>query len=164
MENRDTQTQGGQGPRGKPNQRSDQKGGQQGDGPKGSENDRQREGQGDKESVRPSPSGVPNEGRGTESQQGQHQGGRQGHGGYEYKGGRQVQGGVPNPDDPNDQESAGSFRGTASQPGADNDDGEQGLGAGQKLGRNPSSQSSELNENPDQRRVESSEGETRHPL
>jgi hypothetical protein len=31
---------------------------------------------------------------------------------HRYKGGRQTQGGIPNPDDPDDQESAGSFRGT----------------------------------------------------
>jgi hypothetical protein len=76
-------------------------------------------------------------------------------GGYEYKGGRQAQGGVPNPDDPNDHESAGSFRGTAGNPGTDNDDGEQGLGVGQNFGRHPSRQSRESNENRDD--------ETRNP-
>ena len=72
---------------------------------------------GDKESVRPSPSGVPNEGRGAENQQSQHQGGRQGRGGYKYKGGRQGQGSVPSPDDPDDHEPAGSFRGGVKQSG-----------------------------------------------
>ena len=115
---------------------------------------------GDKESVRSSPSGVPNEGRGAESQQGQHQGGRQTQGGYEYKGGRQGQGGVPNPDDPNDHESAGSFRGTAIQTGGDNDEGEH---IGQNVGHHPSRQSRELNENRDQRHVESSDVDTRNP-
>lgn len=49
---------------------------------------------------------------------------RQGQKGYEYKGGRQGQSGVPNPDDVDDGESAGSFRGTAelsSESDADQD-------------------------------------------
>ncbi len=70
---------------------------------------------GDRVSARPGPSDVPNESRGPESQQGQHQGGSQ----TQYRGGRQTQGSVPIPDDPNDHESAGSFRGTAIHPGAD---------------------------------------------
>ena len=105
MENRDTEDEGGPGPRGEPKQ--------------GSEQERERQGQeGDKESVRPSPSGVPNEGRGSDVEQGQHQGGRQGRRYYEFKGGRQGQGSVPNPDDPDDHDSAGSFRGTADESGA----------------------------------------------
>lgn len=52
-----------------------------------------------KQDGRPTPSGVPNEGRGTEGQ-----------GGYKYKGGRQGTGGIPNPDDQDDHQSAGSFR------------------------------------------------------
>src|SRR5687767_13384282 len=104
MEKRDTGDAGGQGPRAVPKQ--------------GSEKEREREGQeGDKESVRPGPSGVPNEARGSEVQQGEHQGGRQGRRYYEFKGGRQGQGGVPNPDDPDDHDSAGSFRGTADESG-----------------------------------------------
>jgi hypothetical protein len=97
----------------------------------------------DKESARPCPNGELDQNRGPETQQGEHQGGRQTVGGYEYKGGRQAQGGVPNPDDPNDHESAGSFRGTASLPGADIGDGEQGQGVGQNPGRHPDSQSRE---------------------
>jgi hypothetical protein len=31
---------------------------------------------------------------------------------HRYKGGRQTQGGIPNPDDADDRDSAGSFRGT----------------------------------------------------
>ena len=58
----------------------------------------------DKPTARPTPSGVPNEGRATQGQAKQ---------GYEYKGGRQSTGGIPNPDDPDDSKSAGSFRGTA---------------------------------------------------
>ena len=70
----------------------------------------------DKPGARPTPSGVPNEGRRMEGEGGSQkpgQSGAQGQGGYEYKGGRQGQGGVPNPDDVDDGESAGSFRGTA---------------------------------------------------
>src|SRR5688500_5356385 len=90
-------------------------------------------GQPDKPGARPTPSGVPNEGRRMEdeggdqklNQSGDQQGGRQesarspgqtehqSQEGYEYKGGRQGQSGVPNPDDVDDGESAGSFRGTA---------------------------------------------------
>ena len=84
-----------------------------------------------KQGGRPSPSGVPNEGRRSEApggnqkpgQGGELQGSRDGQGGmqtprkdspaaYEYKGGRQGTGGIPNPDDADDGESAGSFRGT----------------------------------------------------
>ncbi len=65
----------------------------------------------------PTPSGVPNEGRGTLAP-GSGQGGREKQ--YDYKGGRQGQGGVPNPDDYDDDESAGSFRGTpGGEQGAD---------------------------------------------
>ena len=111
MENEDTGDEGRQGLPGKPNP---------GGGQKAGENDREREAQeGDKESLRPSPSGVPNEGRASEVQQGQHQGGRPGRRHYEFKGGRQGQGGIPNPDDPDDHDSAGSFRGTADEPDAD---------------------------------------------
>src|SRR5688572_33166770 len=87
----------------------------------------------DKPGARPTPSGVPNEGRRMEDdggsrkpgQSGDQQGSReesasssgqtdrQGQEGYEYKGGRQGQSGVPNPDDVDDGKSAGSFRGTA---------------------------------------------------
>ena len=53
-----------------------------------------------KQPGRPTPSGVPNEGRGTGATS------------YNYKGGRQGTGGIPNPDDRDDLESTGSFRGT----------------------------------------------------
>jgi hypothetical protein len=87
-----------------------------------------------KQPGRPSPSGVPNEGRrmegagGNEKTEGggSQQVGRDGQGGmqtpaktsgdYKYKGGRQGTGGVPNPDDSDDVESAGSFRGTLRTP------------------------------------------------
>ena len=60
------------------------------------------------------PSGVPNEGRGTPTQQGgQNDAGREAQSGSGYKGGRQGQAGIPNPDDPDDRKSTVSFRGTA---------------------------------------------------
>ena len=98
--------QGGQGQGNKPGQDGSQKP-RQGGGQPG-----RREGQGgtsDKPSTRPTPSGVPNEGRRSEGQHGE-----LGHGAQErqggYKGGRQETGGVPNPDDADDDTSAGSFR------------------------------------------------------
>jgi len=125
----------------------------------------------DKPGARPTPSGMPNEGRRMEGeggsqkpgQSGDQQGSReesasspgqtqrQGQEGYEYKGGRQGQSGVPNPDDVDDAESAGSFRGTAelnsesdaeqdtesdeeleTETDEDDDDVEQSIGADQK--------------------------------
>jgi translation initiation factor IF-2 len=118
MEDRkNVSNQGGQGQGNKPGQGGSQKprqGGQQG-GNKPDEGSRDdRFGRTDKPTTRPSPSGVPNEGRRSE---GQHD--RLGHGAQErqggYKGGRQETGGIPNPDDRDDDTSAGSFRGTADQ-------------------------------------------------
>jgi hypothetical protein len=76
---------------------------------------------------RPSPSGVPNERKGIPGQPGSNDDrGRNVQSGYEYKGGRQGSGGVPNPDDPDDVESAGSFRGTTERNrGLDKDDGDK---------------------------------------
>ena len=107
MENRDrTQNQGGQGQGGKPKQGGEQKGG-------ANERDRQREGGGQKGGS-PTPSGVPNEGRRRESQQGaSNDAGREAQSESGYKGGRQGQAGIPNPDDPHDRKSTVSFRGTA---------------------------------------------------
>ena len=66
---------------------------------------------------------MPNEGRGTGNQHGrQDQGARTGKGDYEYKGGRQGTGGIPNPDDQDDGDSAGSFRGTAGLDTGEDDD------------------------------------------
>jgi hypothetical protein len=119
MEDRtNVRKQGGQGQGNKPGQASQQPGqgrnkpGQQG-GNKPDEGSREdRSGRSDKPTTRPSPSGVPNEGRRAE---GQHD--RLGHGAPErpggYRGGRQETGGIPNPDDRDDSTSAGSFRGTA---------------------------------------------------
>ena len=92
--------------------------GGQGQGNKPGQGGNQKPGQGGREGRgsqdgRPAPSGVPNEG-------------------YEYKGGRQGTGGVPNPDDQDDLESAGSFRGTAEQEfGEDDEDSERVPGASQ---------------------------------
>ena len=83
----------------------------------------------DKPAARPAPSGVPNEGRKSEGQ-----GGGPSKGDYEYKGGAQSTGGIPNPDDADDRDSAGSFRGTADDDAdasdADEDDGDQAAGSG----------------------------------
>ena len=89
----------------------------------------------DKPAARPAPSGVPNEGRKSEGpDSGQDSGGPQSKGGYEYKGGAQSTGGIPNPDDADDRDSAGSFRGTADDDAdandADEDDGDQAAGSG----------------------------------
>ena len=109
--------QGGQQP-GQGRNKPGQQGGNMPD--EGSRDD--RFGRTDKPTSRPSPSGVPNEGRRSE---GQHD--RLGHGAQErqggYKGGRQETGGIPNPDDRDDSTSAGSFRGTADQE-TDADDAE----------------------------------------
>jgi len=159
MENRDrTENQGGQGQVGKPNQG----GSQQGGGEKGSENDRGRQDQGGgKGGARPSPSGAPNEGRGTEDQGGQGQAARPGQGAYEYKGGRQGTSGIPNPDDQDDIESAGSFRGTADQDTGTDDD-EQAL-CGQNGGINRNTQNRQPTTDPNQRGAGTSEDKTRNP-
>ena len=89
----------------------------------------------DKPAARPTPSGVPNEGRKTEGKGGgQDSGAPQNEGNYEYKGGRQSTGGIPNPDDQDDGDSAGSFRGTADDDADPSDaveeDGGQAAGSG----------------------------------
>ncbi len=138
METRDRKSnQGGQGQGNKSGK---------GRGQRGNENPEQggREGESgsDKPSTRPTPSGVPNEGRGSENQHGaQDQGVRTGKGDYEYKGGRQGTGGIPNPDDRDDSDSAGSFRGTAEPESDENDeDDEQSIGPGQGREENLDSQ------------------------
>lgn len=129
MENRDrTTNQGGQGQGSKLGQGSGkpswQSGGQKPrDGeqadrerqvPGGTPNSDAREGQeASKQGGRPSPSGVPNEGKGSPGQPGSNDDrGRNVQSGYQYKGGRQSTGGTPNPDDRDDDKSAGSFRRT----------------------------------------------------
>jgi len=116
MENRDrARDQGGQGQGNKPDQGGSRKPGRQ------------------------TPSGTPNEGRESGGQAGGHQkGARQVQENYEYKGGRQGSGSIPNPDDQDDLESAGSFRGTAGQDSDTDDD--QGLGSGQNRDRDQNNQ------------------------
>ena len=96
----------------------------------GGQDDRGRQDQGGKGGARPSPSGVPNEGRRTEGHVSQNKSAISGLG--EYRGGRQGQGGVPNPDDVDDDKSAGSFRGTDQDTDVDEtDDGSQEVAVGQ---------------------------------
>jgi hypothetical protein len=81
---------------------------------------------------------MTNEGGG-QTQGGQDERGRQDQGGKggarpkKYQGGRQGQGSVPNPDDVDDDKSAGSFRRTADEDSkeGDEDDSEQDNGAHQ---------------------------------
>lgn len=87
-------------------------------GKKSTDKDRPREGQGDQESARPGPSGVPNEGRAREILQGEHHGGRPGPRRYSFKG----QGPVDDPptqQDANVDDSADSSRTTAVKPDED---------------------------------------------
>jgi hypothetical protein len=136
MENRgDARNQGGQG------QGSTAKPGKK----PGNVTDRERRDQeSSKQSGRPSPSGVPNEGKGTPGQPGSNDDrGRNVQSGYEYKGGRQSTGGIPNPDDQDDDKSASSFRGTAKE--------------------NRDSRNRQLNEHPNQREGQTSDDKTRNP-
>jgi hypothetical protein len=91
MKNLTNQIEDGRGGKSVPNSR-----------PPGKDGNREpKEPEPSKQPGRPTPSGVPNEGR------------RAGSTSYRYKGGRQGTGGIPNPDDRDDRDSAGSFRGTA---------------------------------------------------
>jgi len=138
MENRDrTSTQGGQKQVSTPGQGGQRPGRSQNPGQGGSQSgggDETQRGS-DKPAARPTPSGVPNEGRKVEGRRGgQDASGPQNEGDYKYKGGGQSTGGIPNPDDADDGDSAGSFRGTA-QDAADasdtgEDDGEAATGSG----------------------------------
>jgi len=109
----------------------------------------------DKPSTRPSPSGVPNEGRSTAGSEGrQDQGVRTGRGDYEYKGGRQGTGGIPNPDDQDDGDSAGSFRGTAEKRDTgDEDDSQRILGGEQPSEYDSAAPNRSSNPSANQRRV-----------
>ena len=79
----------------------------------------------------------------------QAKGGRKGQAGPKYKGGCQGQGGIPNPDDPDDRESAGSFRGTAEQDsGGDDDEGERGAAAVENRNQDLNSQIRQRDRNP----------------
>jgi hypothetical protein len=84
--------------------------------PPGEDADGERRRDTSKPDSRPTPSGVPNEGRAVKGQPGSKaECASQAPGSRIYRGGRQQQsgGGVPNPDDADDRESAGSSRGTA---------------------------------------------------
>ena len=112
-----------------------------------------------------SPSGVPNEGKGTPGQPGSNDDrGRNVQSGYESKGGRQSTGGTPNPDDRDDDESAGSFRGTAEENrSADDDAIEQGLGTDQGRDQTQNGRRQQTTEDPSRRRGQSSGNKSRNP-
>ena len=162
MENRDpTQNQGGEGQGGK----RKPGGGRKGGGQKRGENDRGREDQdGSRQGVPASPSGVPNEGRvRVDGEDRPDKAGREVQDNYKYKGGRQSTGGIPNPDDQDDSQSAGTFRRTAEQDaGTDDNDGEQTLDE-HDGGINRNSRSRLPNTGPNQRGAESSKDKTRNP-
>ena len=130
MENRDrTRDRGDAGQGGKPNKGGDQQ----------RQEDRGRQDQGGKGGARPSPSGVPNEARGmVEGQARKNQSTASGAG--KYRGGQQGQGGVPNPDDADDN-SPGSFRGSVDQgtPVDETDDGPQEVAVGKDGNKNRNS-------------------------
>ena len=111
--------------------------------PPGKDADGERRRDTSKPDSRPTPSGVPNEGRALKRQPGsQAESARQVAGSYKYKGGRQQPqgGGVPNPDDAHDHESAGSFRGLADQDIGTDGDGEQSTSARRSREHRPNSQ------------------------
>ena len=124
----------------------------------------QKPGQGgsDKPTTRPTPSGVPNEGRSTAGSEGrQDQGVRTGKGDYEYTGGRQGPGEIPNPEDQNDRGSRSGFDGNAAEKIAlDDDEGDEGLGADQNRKKDPNNQTRHSNPSPNQRRVTPSNDKT----
>ena len=108
MKNMTNQSGKGQGGKSKPSSRP----------PGEDSNPSRKEPEPTKQPGRPTPSGVPNDGQ-------------QAEGAYKYKGGRQGTGGVPNPDDQDDRESAGSFRGTAKPIDRTDDEDDVSAGAGQ---------------------------------
>jgi hypothetical protein len=122
MENSDrTSNQGGQGQGNEPSQDGGQQGGQEG------------QGRSQDAAKRSNSKFVRNDGSATEGQDiRQEQGGSRDDDAYEYKGGRQATGGIPNPDDDDDNDSAGSFRGTAkTEPDEGDDDAKRGVRPGQ---------------------------------
>lgn len=79
----------------------------------------------DKPTIRPTPSGVPNEGRSTAGSEGRKdQGIRTGKGDFEDQGGRQGPGEIPNPEDQNDRGSRSGFDGNAAEQGVSPSDDE----------------------------------------
>ena len=112
----------------KPGQRGSQQGGRADQGAKR----KPEPGGSDKPTTRPTPSGVPNEGRSTAGSEGrQDQGLRTGKGDYEYTGGRQGPGEIPNPEEQNDRGSRSGFDGNAAEKEPATDD-DAGFGAHQK--------------------------------
>lgn len=172
MENKDrTFNQGGQGQGNKPGQGGQQQGRGEGlggdrkpgQGGQQQGGGRERQGGSDKPTTRPSPSGVPNESRGTDDRHGSvDQGVRPGRGDNEYQGGRQRPGEIPNTDEQGDRGSVTGFRGTAGEEfGADEDeDGDEGLGAGVKRDQDSIRTRRQSDPSPNQRRVLPSEDET----
>jgi hypothetical protein len=160
MENRDrTREQGGQGQENESGQGGSQQGGREGQG------GNQKTGQGgsDKPTTRPTPSGVPNEGRSTAGSEGRHdQGIRTGIGDNEYPGGRQGPGEIPNPEDQNDRGSRSGFEGNAAEKIAlDDDEGDDGSGADQNPTKDPNNQTRQTNQSPNHRRVSPADDKTR---
>lgn len=144
MENKDrTSNQGGQGQGNKPGQGGSQQGGNQKSGQGGSQpGGRESQGTSDKPTTRPTPSGVPNEGRSTAGREGrQDQGVRTGEGDFEDLGGRQGPGEIPNREDQNDRGSHSGFDGNAAEKvGTDDDEGDEGFGANQNRTKDPNNQ------------------------
>ena len=95
------------------NQKPGQGGGQQQGGREGRGDQKPGQGRSQKAAGRSNSNFVRNDGLATEGEDvRQNQDGSRGEHEYKYKGGRQGMGGIPNPDDPDDNGSAGSFRGT----------------------------------------------------
>ena len=105
-----------QGGQGQGNQKPGQGGSQQGGREDRGGNQKPGPGGSDKPTTRPTPSGVPNEGRSTVGSEGrQDQGVRTGKGDYEDTGGRQGPGEIPNPEEQNDRGSRSGFDGNAAE-------------------------------------------------
>ena len=115
----------------------------------------------DKPTTRPTPSGVPNEGRSTASSEGrQDQGVRTGKGDYEAKRRRQGPGEIPNPEDENDRGSRSGFDGNAAEELAANyDESDEAFDSDQNSTK-PTNQTRQAKQSPDQRRVSPSDDET----
>ena len=95
-------------------QKPGQGGGQQQGGREGQGNQMPGQGGSQEAAGRSNSNFVRNDGLATEGEDvRQDQGSSQVEHEYKNKGGRQGMGGIPNPDDPDDIDSAGSFRGTA---------------------------------------------------
>jgi hypothetical protein len=145
----------GQGGQGKGNQKPGQGGSQQGGREGQGVNQKPGRGGSDKPTTRPTPSGVPNEGRSTAGSEGRYdQGIRTGKGDNEVKDGRQGPGEIPNPEDQNDRGSRSGFDGNAAEKIAtDDDEGDEGFGADQNRTKDPNNQTRQTNQSSNQRRV-----------